>query len=184
MRQKCFPVFWGRPISGPNKVTAAEMAFLKEKDCKIMLIFDDFTEAEISSNNGEKVAARAINAAIELGIPQNKEYAIFVYVPSTWSINHNWMLHFASLLDSHGYIPAFIGNTDSSKNFNFDRQSSHYVQALGAEPEFETIFGATEPKIYAEPVEWSLYCPSAFEQKDIAIWECSTIQFDHYYVPE
>lgn len=26
-------------------------------------------------------------------------------------------------------IPGFIGNTDSSKNFNFDRQCSHYVQA-------------------------------------------------------
>lgn len=29
----------------------------------------------------------------------------------------------------NGYTPAFIGHTDSSKNFNFDRQCSHYVQA-------------------------------------------------------
>ncbi len=184
MRQRCFPAFWGRPISGPDKITTDEMAFLKEKDCKTMLIFNDFSEAEISSNNGEKVAERAINAAIELGVPQNEGYAIFVYVPCDWSINHNWMLHFASLLDGHGYTPAFIGNTDSSKNFNFDRQSSHYVQAMGDSPMFETIFGATEPKIFSEPLEWSPYCPSAMNPGDIALWECSAIRFDNYYVPE
>ena len=37
MRQRCFPAFWGRPISGPDKITTDEMAFLKEKDCKTML---------------------------------------------------------------------------------------------------------------------------------------------------
>ena len=183
MRQRCFPAFWGRPISGENKVSLAEIDFLKEKNCKTMPIFDDFTEAEISSNNGENLALRAINAAIELGIPQNHKHAIFVCVPSNWSINHNWMLHFASLLDSHGYIPAFIGNTDSSKNFNFDRQSSHYVEIMEATPNFKTIFGATEPKVFEEPSEWYPFCPSAMMPADISIWVCDEMHFDGQDIP-
>lgn len=183
MRQKCFPAFWGRPISGENAITSDELAFLKEKNCKTMLVFDDFTEAEISSNDGQKLAIRAIDAAIKLGIPQNKGYAIFVVVPSDWSINHNWMISFAKYLDFHGFIPAFVGNTDSSKNFNFDRQSSHYINFMAEEP-FVTIFAATEPKLNDMPSEWTPFCPSAIKPDDINLWVTNSFNFDEIEISE
>jgi len=37
-RQKCFPAFCMRTLSGENKITAEEIEFLKAKDCKIGLV--------------------------------------------------------------------------------------------------------------------------------------------------
>lgn len=172
MRQRCFPAFWGRPISGNNAITKEEIAFLKDKGCKILLLFNDFTEAQISSNNGENDALQIVEKIHELGVPQWENIAVAVDIPSEWSVNHNWMLGFATVLNANGIVPAFIGNTDSSKNFNFDRQSSHYVQAFGSEKPFETIFGAKEPKVEGEPTTWTPFAPSALVPEDIKLWEC------------
>jgi len=37
-RQKCFPAFCMRTLSGENKITAEKIEFLKAKDCKIGLV--------------------------------------------------------------------------------------------------------------------------------------------------
>ena len=183
MRKKCFPSFWGRPISGDNAIDLNELEFFQQKQCKVMLVFDDFNELDIASSDGTNSAIKAINAAIDLGIPQNDKYAIYVIVPSDWCINHNWMISFAETLSSHGYIPAFVGNTDSSDNFNFDRETSHYVQALSENNLFETVFGATEPKVNGSPETWTPYCPSAFKQSDIKLWICDEMSFNDIKIP-
>ena len=72
----------------------------------------------------------------------------------------------------------FIGNTDSSKNFNFDRQCSHYVQATKDANYFGALFMATEPKLDTMPEEWTPYCPSALQPEDISLWSCGTTTFD------
>lgn len=178
MRQKGFPAFWGRPISGDHALTEEERQFFKEKGCKLCLLFDELTEKDISGTNGDADALRAAAAAQALGVPRNKGIVIYVNVPSNGSINHNWMLSFANTLAADGYVPGFIGNTDSSLNFNFDRQSSHYMQAIGGKKSLPTSFGATEPKCDHSPTTWEPYCPSAMQQEDIDLWRCGEVTFD------
>ena len=183
-RQKFFPDFCMRAISGDGKLTAKEIEFLKEKNCKIGLIFNDLTELGVSGISGTEDALRAVQIAKDLGVPENRGIALFAEIKPEWSVNHNWMISFARLVLANGYLPAFIGNTDSSKNFNFDRQSSHFVQATRNEDCFGAIFMATEPKQETVPQKWEPYCPSALEPEDISLWCCGTTTFDTIFVED
>lgn len=184
MRQKCFPAFCMRTLSGENTITAEEIAFLKGKDCKIGLVIRDLTEANVSALRGTEDALRAVEAAKALGIPQNDGIAIFAQIEPEWSVNHNWMISFAQTLASNGYVPGFIGNTDLSKNFNFDRQRSHYVQATMDVNYFGAVFMATEPKCKEMPTRWAPYCPSALEPEDIHFWSCGETAFSGIVVSD
>ncbi len=171
-RQKCFPKFWGRTILGDGCITKEEIAFLREKDCKILLVIRDFTEKTVSSANGTEDAMRAVEAAKELGVPQNEGIALFAEIKPEWSINNSWIISFSRTVAANGYVPGFIGNTDSSKNFNFDRQCSHFVEATKNVDCFGAVFMATEPKSEEMPKEWAPFCPSALEPEDIHLWSC------------
>ncbi len=184
MRQKCFPLFCMRTLCGEDKLTAEEIAFLKDKDCKIGLVIRDLTEAQVSGVNGTQEALRAVASAKELGVPQNANIALFAEMKPDWSMNHDWMISFAQTLIANGYVPAFIGNTDSSKNFNFDRQCSHYVQATKYTADFDTLFMATEPKLDSMPEKWEPYCPSALQPDDMHLWACGTTTFDFTHVED
>ena len=170
--QKCFPTFCMRTLCGEGTITDEEVKFLKSKDCKIALVVRNLTETKVSSSNGYEDAQYATEAAKKLGVPQDEGIAIFAEIRPEWSINHNWMISFSKMLCSNGYVPAFIGNTDSSKNFNFDRQCSHFVEATKDINYFDAIFMATEPKCDNVPEEWVPYCPSALEPEDIHLWAC------------
>lgn len=184
MRQKGFPSFCMRTLSGEDVLTDEEIQFLRDKDCKIGLVIRDLTEAKLSTVNGTEDALRAVEAAKALGVPQNEGITLFVEVQPQWSINHNWMISFASELSANGYRPGFIANTDSSKNFNFDRQCSHFVQATKDVNSFDTVFVATEPKLDGMPQEWAPYCPSALEPEDMHLWCCGTTTFDFIQVQD
>jgi len=184
MRQRCFPAFCMRTVSGENKLSADEIDFLKRKDCKIGLVISDLTEAKVSSISGTEDALKAVEAAKELGVPQYKSIALFAEIMPEWSVNHNWMISFARTVFVNGYIPGFIGNTDSSKNFNFDRQCSHFVQATNEAKYYNAIFMATEPKCEAMPEKWEPYCPSALQSTDMQLWCCSTTTFDSIQVED
>ena len=177
MRQRCFPGFWGRTLLGDNPISAEEVEFLRSKDCKIGLIIRDLTETMISSGSGTDDAMRAITAARSIGVPENSGIAIFVEIESDWSINHNWMLSFAETVSNNGYIPGFIGNTDSSMNFNFGRQCSHFVNATSDTNNYNAVYCATEPKLPDMPNEWSPYCPSVLEPEDMSLWVCGKTNF-------
>lgn len=177
MRKSCYPSFWGRTLIGEGAITESEMNFLKSKNCKIALILRNFTEAEISTNNGVNSAMKTIEAAKAKNIPQNKEIALFVYVNPEWSVNHNWMMGFASTMLNNGYIPGFIGNTDSSKNFNFGRQGSHYIQATREHDEYHALYWSLEPKYKFDPDRWAPYAPSEILPKDMHLWQYGTIDF-------
>lgn len=101
---------------------------------------DDLTEAGISTNNGLPDALRTIQAAQELGVPVQQEIAIFANIRDDWSVNHNWMILYVQILQENGYVPGFIGETDSSLNFNFDRQCSHYVQSTRPVGQFDAVY--------------------------------------------
>lgn len=178
MRQKGFPEFCMRTLCGEDEITAEEIEFLRTRDCKIGLVIRDLTETEISGVNGIEQAIRAVSRARELGAPENADIAIFAEINPEYSINHNWMISFAQTISANGYVPGFIANTDSSKNFNFDRQCSHFIEATESADCFGALIAATEPKIDSMPETWEPYCPSAMEQDDIALWMCGTTTFD------
>ncbi len=184
MRQKGNPAFCMRTLCGAQPLTAEEMEFLHAKGCKIGLVLDDLTEAAVSTNNGTADALRAVEAAKAMGVPQNAGVALFAHIMPVWSINHNWMLSFAQTLTANGYAPGFIANTDSSKNFNFDRQCSHYVQATRGVEQFGAVYAATEPKLDGVPTAWEPYCPSALNPEDISLWVCGTTTFDSLTVED
>ena len=166
MRQNCFPAFWARNISGENKITKEEIKFLQEKDCKIVPIFNDFTEEDIVKTNGANDAFKAIDNIKDLGIPEKNNIAVIVEIKDDWSVNHNWMISFAETLINNGYMPGFLGNTDSSLNFNFDRQCSHYVNAG-----LNAIYCASKPEILGEIGSWKPYAPSSLSPEDISLWQ-------------
>ena len=176
MRQKGFPAFCMRSLDGENAVTAEEIAFLQDKDCKIGLVIRNLTEAKVSATNGTEDALKAVEAAKELGVPQG--VALFAEIKPEWSVNHNWMISFSQTVKANGYMPGFIGNTDSSKNFNFDRQCSHFVNATKDVNSFGAVYMATEPKCTGQPEVWAPYCPSALEPDSISLWCCGTTTFD------
>lgn len=178
MRMNSFPAFWGRGITGNNAVTAEEAEFLHEQNCKIALLVDDLTEAGVSANSDGNVAMQAVEAAKALGVPQGEGIALFAEFGTDWSIHHNWMISFAQTVFENGYIPGFIGNTDSSKNFNFDRQCSHYVQATPDTEGYGAIYWATEPKQSSEFFEWAPFCPSALSQEKISLWSTGEIRLN------
>ncbi len=167
-----------RTLCGEGKVTLEEIAFLKDQDCKIGLVIRDLTEAKVSGNNGTEDALKAVEAAKEFGVPENKGMTLFAEIKPLWSVNHNWMISFAKTVLVHGYVPAFIGNTDSSKNFNFDRRCSHYAEATRDFDYFGVVLMATEPKCDKMSTEWAPHCPSALEPENIAFWSCGTTTFD------
>lgn len=177
-RQKCFPAFCMRTLCGEDKITAEEIEFLKAKDCKIGLVIRDLTEAQVSTYNGTEEGLKAAKVAKDMGVPQNKGIAIFAEIKPEWSVNHDWMISYTTALFSEGYIPGFIGNTDSSKNFNFDRQYSHFMQSTRKYNYYDAVLMATEPKCDKVPEEWKPYCPSEMETEDVNLWSCGTTTFD------
>lgn len=184
MRQKCFPAFCLRTLCGEDRVTAEEVEYLKSRSCKIGFILRDLTEAGVSGTDGMADAMRAIKAFRDIGIAPNKGVAVFAEIKSEWSVNHNWMISFAQAVLANGFVPGFIGNTDSSKNFNFDRQSSHYVQATKDVNFFNAVFMAVEPKLDDVPESWAPYCPSALEPEDMSLWDCGKTVFDQTAVDD
>ena len=183
-RQKFFPAFCMRTLSGEDKITVEEIEFLKNKDCKIGLVVRDLTEAQVSTGNGTAEGLKAAEDAKRMGVPQNKGIAIFAEIKPQWAVSHDWMFSYAMELIANGYIPGFIGNTDSSKNFNFDRQYSHYMQNTKADNYYNTVLMATEPKCDTVPEEWKPYCPSEMEPEDVNLWCCGTTTFDFIEVED
>lgn len=177
MRKSCFPSFWARDIEGENAISKDEIDYLRRKKCRIALVLRELAETEISQNDGAAMAIKAIEAAKTLGVPQYKEKAIFAFFNPEWSVNHNWMINFAAQLVNNGYIPGFIGNTDSSKNFNFGRQCSHYVQATRKAEQLHARYWATEPKFDFDPDIWAPYAPSELLPNDIHIWNYGSVDF-------
>jgi len=170
MRQNGYPAFWGRELSGDNKITPEEKIYLQSKNCKVALIFDELTESQVAAKDGSSDAIRAVNAAHDLGVPATGNVALFANIESDWDVNYNWMISYANTLLDNGYIPGFIGNTDASVNFNFDNQCSQYVQSMGEIAQDSTVYWATEPKISGEPYAWTPYCPTALAPEQISLW--------------
>lgn len=62
MRKKDVPELWMRNITGENRITPDELAFLKNKGCCVALLIDGIPEAEAASNNAAARAFETLDA--------------------------------------------------------------------------------------------------------------------------
>ena len=171
MRKKDVPEFWMRNITGENRITPDELAFLKNKGCRVALLIDGIPEAEAASNNAAARAFETLDALRKLKVPSFSGKAVFVRFGDDEFMNHNWMISFAAILSEYGYLAGFIGNTDSSLNFCFDRECGHFYNATKQIGCYGALYGATEPDCNAPENGWKPYFPSDFSADDISLWE-------------
>lgn len=169
-RKNCYPSFWGRNIIGLDKITNEEIEYFRSNNCRIMPIVSDFSESDITQNSATIHAKKVLKEIKTLGIPDEGRIAIFVLIEPDWCVNHNWMLSYARALQSEGYIPGFIGNTDSSKNFSFDREVGHFLRFSKNNGIVLPILCATEPAS-PNPTKWEPFCPSDMNREEISFWQ-------------
>ena len=184
VRKNCFPAFWGRSLAGEHAITKEEVEFLHQRNCKVIPIVNHLNAASIRAQDAIRDLPEIIAAGKKLDIPQDEGVTIFAEIPGDQWVNHNWMISYAFNLINKGYLAGFIGNTDSSVNFNFDREASHYVAATEFLSDYKTTFWATEPKSDRAPEKWSPYCPSELNPEDMDLWRTGKITFDGIVVNE
>ena len=68
VRNKLYPNFWGRSITGEQALTRGEIDFLHDQGCRIAAIYRT-SEPKETEEQGRLEAAKAALAALALGIP-------------------------------------------------------------------------------------------------------------------
>ena len=175
VRNKVYPNFWGRNITGENCLTKEEIKFLHNKGCKIAAIFNVIGTKD-TEENGKKDAKEAGITAFELGIPE--EAAIFLEVKDGELVTRNYLRGFAKALMAEGYTPGFKTSTDAK--YDFDREYSRGMQTN--KDIFEKcLIWATSPTLAEydrittthriRPDNWHPFAPSGITRNEIAIWE-------------
>ncbi len=123
VRNKIYPNFYGRYLTGENCLTKEEIKFLHGKGCKIAPVYADNSEKQ-TAEQGVIMAKKMVVCALELDIP--KDTAIFLEIGEMEEISRNFMRGFATVLMAEGYTPGFKANTDAK--FSFDREYSSGMQ--------------------------------------------------------
>ena len=170
MRKNCFPSFWARNLQGTTRLTKEEIMYLRQNNCRIVPVLNGLSETEVAQADATIQAKRAVQELHRLGVPDEGRIAVMAYLHPRWCINHNWMLSYASNILSEGYLPGFIGNTDSSVNFSFNREMGHFFRAARANGILTPVVWASEPKM-SLPNEWLPYCCSDMTRQEISFWQ-------------
>lgn len=174
-RNKIYPTYCGRNITGKNALTREEVKFLADKGCNITVFFNPEGSKE-TEEQGKAAASVALSRVFELEVRYNK--AIFMEIKENDSASKDFMKGYAAAIEEAGFIPGFKANTDST--FDFDRKFS---AGMLSDPD---IFGkcfvwATAPSAenydniltshLISPDYWAPFAPSAITRRDIAIWQ-------------
>lgn len=175
VRNKIYPNFYGRYISGENCLTKDEIKYLHIKGCKIAPMYNTASVKE-TEEQGKIVAKRIDVITSELGIPEGT--AIFLELDEKENVTRDFMLGFAKMMIAEGFIPAFKANTDAK--YSFDREYSRGMQTdkdvfdkcliwavSPSLPEYERV--TTTHLIH--PDHWIPHAPSGIKRKDIAVWQ-------------
>jgi hypothetical protein len=186
VRNKIYPNFYGRYLTGENCLTKDEIKFLHRKGCKIAAIYADKGEKKTEAQG--KILAKKIDVrALELGIPEGT--AIFLEIGENETVSRNFMRGFAKSLMIEGYTPGFKANTDAK--FTFDREFSRGMQTdkdvfkkcliWAVSPTVKEYNGITTSHLI-HPDNWMPYAPSGLTRAEIAIWQygvdCHPIEDD------
>lgn len=186
VRNKIYPNFYGRYITGDNCLTREEIQYLHGKGCKIALIYH--TEGQKSTKAQGKVIARKIDTRLtKLGIFSN--VAVFLEIGESEKVTTEFMESFAGELMAEGFTPGFKANTDAA--FDFDREYSRgmltnkdiFKKCLiwSIAPTIKEYNGIKNSHLI-HPDEWKPYAPSGTTRSKIAIWQygvnCHPIEDD------
>lgn len=186
-RNKPYPNFCGRHLTGKNPLTKEEIHFLHLKGCKIALICDqkDISEA---ADDMPAFVRKIGDITEELGIPYGT--AIFLDVREEYGMTTANLREYASGILELGYIPGFKADTDAK--YSFDREYSRGVRNF-ADTFAPCLVWANTPvlKEYDRittthtipPENWIPYAPSGITRNQIALWQygenCHPIEDDH-----
>ncbi len=175
VRNKVYPNFWGRNLTGENALTKKEIDFLHSKGCKIAAIYSDSGQKQ-TDEQGQILAKKIDVLALELGIPEGT--AIFLELGEKETATRNFMRGFAGMLMTEGFTPGFKANTDAA--FDFDRQYSRGMQT-DKEIFEKCLIWAVSPSLaeydrvttthLIHPDNWAPFAPSGITRNDIAIWQ-------------
>ena len=185
-RNKLYPNFWGRNISGEDKLTKEEVKFLHSKGCKIAAIYNDAEEKK-TEEQGKLLAKKVDIAALEAGVPEGA--AIFLEIADGESVSRDFMRGFAQSLMSEGYTAGFKANTDAK--YGFDKEYSRGMQT-DKEIFSQCLIWAVSPSLaeydrittshLIHPDNWKPFAPSGIKRGEIALWqygkECHPIEDD------
>ena len=186
VRNKIYPNFYGRYLTGENCLTREEINFLHSKGCKIAAIYQDPGEKQ-TEEQGQILAKKMDVLAFELGIPTGT--AIFLELGEEEMATYAFMRGFATTMVEEGYTPGFKVNTDA--RFAFDREFSRGMQTDGdvfkmcqiwaVSPVVEEYNGITTSHLI-HPDNWQPYAPSGITRNQIAVWQygvnCHPIEDD------
>lgn len=186
VRNKIYPNFYGRYLTGENCLTKEEIKFLHGKGCKIAVIYTDYG-AKQKEEQGTLLAKKIDIRALELGIPEGT--VIFLELGENETVTRDFMRGFAKALMTEGYTPGFKANTDAK--FAFDREFSRGMQTdkdvfkkcliWAVSPTVKEYNGITTSHLI-HPDNWMPYAPSGITRNEIAIWQygrdCHPIEDD------
>ena len=186
VRNKIYPNFYGRYLTGENCLTKDEIQFLHEKGCKIAAIYAD-NGAKQTEEKGTILAKKIDIRALELGIPEGT--SIFLEIGENETVSRDFMRGFAKALMVEGFTPGFKANTDAK--FAFDREFSRGMQTdkdifkkcliWAVSPTVKEYNGITTSHLI-HPDNWMPYAPSGLTRAEIAIWQygvdCHPIEDD------
>ena len=185
-RNKIYPNFCGRYLTGENCLTKEEIKFLHNKGCKIAAIYADAGDKR-TEEQGTILAKKIGIRVVELGITEGT--AIFLEIGENEVVGSDFMRGFAKSLIREGFTPGFKANTDAK--FAFDREFSRGVQTdkdifnkiliWAVSPTVEEYNGITTSHLI-HPDNWKPYAPSGLTRAEIAIWQyganCHPIEDD------
>lgn len=186
VRNKIYPNFYGRYLTGENCLTKEEIRFLHSKGCKIAAIYAS-ADDKITEEQGTVMAKNIDIRALELGIPEGA--AIFLEIGENENVSRDFMRGFAKSLMVEGLTPGFKVNTDAK--FAFDREFSRGMQTdkdifkkcliWAVSPTVKEYNGITTSHLI-HPDNWMPYAPSGLTRAEIAIWQygidCHPIEDD------
>jgi len=175
VRNKVYPNFCGRYLTGENCLTKEEIKYIHTKGCRVAAIYADDGEKK-TEEQGMAIAKKVNTRAIELGIPSGT--AIFLEIGENEKVTRVFMRGFAKALMNEGYTPGFKVNTDAK--YTFDREFSRGVQ--NDEEVFKKcLIWAVAPTVKEynkittshriQPEYWRPYAPSGITRNTIAIWQ-------------
>ena len=185
-RNKLQPNFWGRNIFGANCITKEEIEFLRNRGCRVALIYEPINSKE-TEEDGILSAQEIFDHIFKLGM--RKDIAVFLEIQDVETVTNSYMLGFAKELLNLNLTPGFKANTDAQ--FMFDRKFSRCLNnyrdvfekciVWATAPNLDEYYRTTNSHL-VHPDVWIPFAPSGINKNDICIWqygkECHPIYDD------
>ena len=175
IRNKIFPSFWGRYLTGSDGLTKDEIAFLRKNGCRTVALYKE-DEEKLTEEQGRIHAKKIADIARLLEIPSG--VSVFLETNDGELVTTEYMKGYIDGLFEQGFTPGFKSNTDA--HFCFDRDFSRGVQIAPTSFKYSLVW-ATAPSVpeynkittthLIRPEVWAPFAPSGIKRNDIAFWQ-------------